>query len=64
MPAYNGEDTKHVEAIEKAKAKVATAMREYRKGGSVQAVNRATRELADADQAYWRQNAGLAFEDR
>jgi hypothetical protein len=64
MASYNGEDTLHVEAIERAKAKVARAMEQYRKDGNYTAVNRATRELADANQAYYRQNAGLAFDDR
>jgi hypothetical protein len=38
--------------IEDARAKVAEAQLQYSRGGSVDAVNRANRQLADAHEAY------------
>lgn len=38
----------HIIAIEAARAKVAKAQQEYSRGGSVAALNRANKELAEA----------------
>jgi hypothetical protein len=62
--AYQGEETKHCERIEKAKAQVAKAQLAYQRGGSLDAVNKASAQLADAKYRAYEHSAGMIPDDR
>jgi hypothetical protein len=62
--AYEGEESKHCERIEKAKAQVAKAQLAYQRGGSVDAVVKADAELANATYRQYEHSAGMVPDDR
>jgi hypothetical protein len=61
---YQGEESKHCERIEKAKAQVAKAQLAYQRGGSLDAVVKADADLADATYRMYEHNSGRVPDDR
>jgi hypothetical protein len=62
--AYQGEDSKHCANIEAAQRAVAKATQAYRRGGSLDAVNKADRDLADANYRWYEWSGGNVPDDR
>jgi hypothetical protein len=62
--AYKTEIDRCADEIEKAREQVKASMIAYSKGGSIDALNKANRALADAHQASWRHASGIARDDR
>ena len=60
---YRSELDGYTRAIEEARVAVAKAQQAYSRGGSVEAVNKANRRLADAH-AEWRECAELRVPDK
>lgn len=53
-----------IERIQAAQQKVAEAMKDVSRGGSVEKLNRANRELADAHNANYSWRAGIVPSDK
>jgi hypothetical protein len=62
--AYEGGQSKACARIEAAKAQVAKATLAYQRGGSLDAVNKADRELTDATCGMYEHNSGRIPDDR
>ena len=62
--AYEGGESEHCAAVERAMKKITKASLAHQRGGSVEALNRAYAEEADA-RARWREfNGGNLYDDR
>ncbi|MBR1298551.1 hypothetical protein [Bradyrhizobium sp. AUGA SZCCT0042] len=61
--AFQSREADAYAEIDKAQRAVKSAMQKHSAGGSVDAVNKANKRLADAHNAAWRTSAGLATDD-
>ena len=62
--AYQSRVSEACNEIEQAQLAVQSATKAYNRGGSLDAVNRANRRLADAHEAQYAVAAGLVQDDR